>query len=61
MPGWRRGSGCDHSTCVEVARTATDRILVRDSRGEESPILAFDRDEWRVFVAGVKAGEFDID
>jgi hypothetical protein len=57
---WRR-SCPNAATCVEVAMEAPDgEVWVRDSKdGEEGPILAFTRQEWEEFLAGVKAGEFD--
>lgn len=56
--GWRRSSLCANAGCVEVS-SGTGAIRVRDSKRSDSPILTFDTDEWRVFVAGVKNGEFD--
>jgi hypothetical protein len=56
--GWRRASRCSSSGCVEVAMNGDD-IAVRDSKRPDSPVLTYSREEWRVFVAGVKAGEFD--
>jgi hypothetical protein len=44
--------------CVEVAIIQT--VLVRDSKDPEGPILRFTFDEWTVFVAGVRGGEFDL-
>jgi hypothetical protein len=37
-----------------------DTVQVRDSKQADGPVLAFDADEWRVFIAGVKDHEFDI-
>jgi hypothetical protein len=55
---WRRSSPCANSGCVEVARRG-DKIAVRDSKINDSPVLSYTSDEWGAFVAGVKAGEFD--
>jgi hypothetical protein len=44
--------------CVEVARLR-DRVLVRDSKDPAGPVLTFNPGEWRAFLAGVNAGEFD--
>lgn len=62
-PAFRKSSySADNLCCVEVA-VASDRVLIRDSKVARSPfaspILTFNPDEWRAFVAGVKAGEFD--
>lgn len=48
-------------SCVEVAMPAEDDLIrVRDDKlGEASPVLLFNRDEWRAFIEGAKAGEFD--
>ena len=35
-------------------------VAVRDSKDRHGPALIFGRAEWRVFAAGVKAGEFDL-
>lgn len=58
---WRRAARCSgvNSTCVEVAATA-DGVAVRDSKDPSGPVLRFTAEEWRVFVAGVRAGEFDV-
>jgi hypothetical protein len=60
-PGpWRRSSRCSgESTCVEVALLDGDGIGIRDAKlPASSPYLAVDRDSWRAFLSGVKAGEF---
>lgn len=50
--------------CVAVAILADGRVLVRDSKDPDGPVLRFSRDEWVAFVGddegGVKAGEFDV-
>ena len=54
---WR--SACGGGNCVEVAFEG-GHVRVRDGkRGDESPILTFTNEEWRVFVESVKAGRFD--
>jgi hypothetical protein len=59
---WRKAS---YSTsngggCVEVAQLPASAVAVRDSKDPDGPRLAVTPDEWRAFVAGVKAGEFDL-
>jgi hypothetical protein len=45
---------------VEVGSLPDGGISVRDSRDvQDGPVLAFTREEWAAFVAGVKNGEFD--
>ncbi|MGA5298749.1 DUF397 domain-containing protein [Nucisporomicrobium flavum] len=59
---WRKssrssGNGGD---CVEVADNLPGVVAVRDSKAPGGPTLIFAPGQWRAFVAGVKAGEFDI-
>jgi hypothetical protein len=44
----------------QVLRAIRDGEAVRDSKDQTGPVLAFTSHEWRVFVAAVKAGEFDV-
>lgn len=55
--GWRKSSFCnaDQPMCVEVGKTA-DGVVVRDANGKR---VAYTREEFRAFLDGVKAGEFD--
>jgi hypothetical protein len=59
LPSWRRSSRCldPQRACVEFAE-AGDRVYLRDSKTDDSPILEFDVETWRTFVAALKAGEF---
>lgn len=41
------------SQCVEVA-SAPGVVAVRDTKDRTGPILAFDRESWAGFVAGLK-------
>lgn len=59
QPNWRRSAACTTNSCVEVA-FVVGAIGIRDSKRSDSPVLSFTRDEWSAFVAGVKAGEFDL-
>ncbi len=45
--------------CVEVAHK-NGAIGVRDSKDSSKSTLIFNEAEWKVFVEGVKAGEFDF-
>ncbi len=56
--GWRRASFCYSGECVEVA-AQDGMILLRDSREPHGSVLRYTADEWRAFVRGVRAGEFD--
>jgi hypothetical protein len=59
---WRKSSysGSSGGNCVEVAQVPAPAIAVRDSKDPDGPRLVFTADEWRAFVAGAKAGEFDL-
>jgi hypothetical protein len=35
-------------------------VLVRDSKDRSGPVLAFNRQEWAEFLAGVRLGKFDL-
>ncbi|GLW32067.1 DUF397 domain-containing protein [Actinoplanes regularis] len=54
---WRRSKRCASGACVEVARVG-DLFLIRDSKQPDGMPLAFDRQAWEAFVAGVKSDEF---
>lgn len=58
--GWRKSTFCGSSSCVEVQYDDTN-YLVRDGKNPDGPVLSFTRDEWRAFVSGVNAGEFQLD
>jgi hypothetical protein len=55
---WRKSSKCANTECVEIAREQ-DMILLRDSKAPEAPPFRYTRDEFRAFLEGAKAGEFD--
>lgn len=58
---WRKSSRSQsNGQCVEVADNLPDVVGVRDSKDPTGAVLAFTPDQWRTFLAGVKAGEFDI-
>ena len=46
--------------CVEVRMLADGTIGVRDSKDTSKPAHVFTPHEWHAFVAGVRAGEFDL-
>jgi len=57
---WRKSSYSNsNSNCVEAA-TLADGIAVRDSKDRTGPVLAFAREQWTAFIAGIKAGELDL-
>lgn len=58
QPAWRKATFCQSGECVEVAQR-DGRILLRDSKEPAGSVLHYTADEWRAFVSGIKAGEFD--
>lgn len=54
---FRRSSFCMDSECVEVAQVGEHCIAVRGQFSDH--VLYFSIEEWRDFLRGVKAGEFD--
>ena len=57
---WIRSPYCDLGHCVEVrASTWDDTVFVRSSTMPERDVRV-SRVEWEAFVAGVKAGAFDL-
>ncbi|TYB69689.1 DUF397 domain-containing protein [Nonomuraea sp. PA05] len=57
---WRRSSFCNGATaCVEVAEVE-GLVALRDSKEPDGPVLLYSRLEWEAFLAGVRAGEFDL-
>jgi hypothetical protein len=60
---WRKSSysNSNGGACVEVGQLAASAVAVRDSKDPDGIRLVLPPDEWRSFVAGVKAGEFGLD
>jgi len=54
---WRRSSKCEATSCVEVADL--DGVVGLRNSNEPDTALTFTAESWRVFVASVRAGEFD--
>lgn len=46
--------------CVEVCLLADGTVGLRDSKDTSKPPHVFHQPEWRAFVAGVRAGQFDL-
>jgi Domain of unknown function (DUF397) len=57
---FRKSSGSDTGGCVEVAAPPGGDVLVRDTKNRDGGTQAYTDQEWRVFIAGVKRGEFDL-
>ncbi|HEX9999715.1 MAG TPA: DUF397 domain-containing protein [Actinoplanes sp.] len=54
---WRTSSKSASGNCVEVAAQA-GQVYVRDSKDPDGPMLAFDREAWRAFIAFVREADF---
>ncbi len=61
VPAFRKSSfsGAANPACVEVGSVVAE-VLLRDSKDPEGPVLRFTSNEWNAFLAGAKAGEFDL-
>lgn len=58
---WRKATRSGQSgNCVEVATNLPDFVPVRDTKDRDGGTLMFTPGSWADFIAGVKAGEFDI-
>lgn len=55
---WRKASFCASGECVEVTQR-DGMILMRDSKEPDGNPLRYTAEEWKTFLRGVKAGEFD--
>ena len=57
---WITSRFCNNSACVQIAHLPGGMVAVRDSKDTARPPHVFDREEWAAFIAGAKAGEFDL-
>ena len=56
---WKKSTASGDSGCVEVARSG-ETIVVRDSKDPLGPVLTFSGAEWKAFLSGACAGQFNI-
>jgi hypothetical protein len=58
---WHKSSysGSNGGGCVEIAERP-GQVLVRDSKDQEGPVLAFTPEQWRAFAAAVRRGDYDL-
>lgn len=55
-PIWRKSTRSDNGgNCVDVADNLPGRVLVRDSKDPNGPVLTFGPTAWRAFVASIKS------
>jgi hypothetical protein len=57
---YRKSTFSGGGGCVEVRMLADGMIGLRDSKNPEKPPHVFTQLEWRAFLAGVHAHEFDL-
>jgi hypothetical protein len=58
-PAWRKAQrSVGNGACVELA-PVNGMVAMRNSRDPDGPVLFYTPAEWRAFVHGAKAGEFD--
>jgi len=58
---WRKSSYSDTgANCVELARTKSGKVAVRDSKNPDGGVLSFGLDEWKIFVAKIHATASDL-
>lgn len=57
QPAWRKATFCASGECVEITKR-NEKIILRDSAKRRGHVH-YSTEEWRAFVRGVKAGEFD--
>ena len=56
---WKKSTASGSEGCVEVARGGK-MILVRDSKNPTGAVLTFSEIEWKAFLVGARADEFNI-
>jgi hypothetical protein len=57
---WRKSTMCaDGESCVEVGKVAEGICVRKSGDGDSGPILLVEEYDWRTFVLGARAGEFD--
>ena len=57
-PTWHTSERCDGGACVEIGTTG-EAVLIRNSKAPDGKYITLTRDEWQMFVASVKDGDFD--
>ena len=58
---WRRSSFCgSHGSCVEFYQFGDGVIGLRNKTNSHGYQMLCSPEEWEAFIAGVKAGEFNL-
>jgi hypothetical protein len=58
---FRKSSFSSASGCVEVRLLPDGHIAVRDSKDRNLPVNRYDPTAWTAFLAGIRAGEFELE
>lgn len=56
--GFKLSSYTHKCCCVAVRIGGT--VDLRDTKNPNGPTLSFNKEEWKAFVKGVRAGEFNV-
>ena len=56
---WQTSSRCAGANCIQVADAGNSTVALRDSKNPDSGVNLYSVAQWRDFVAGVEAGDFD--
>lgn len=57
-PAWRKSTFSTEGNCLEVTTLVGDDVAMRNSVSKDV-VVTLSREDFRAFVLGVKAGEFD--
>lgn len=57
-PIWHMAKLCDTGACVEVGML-NSLVKVRSSADRDGTCVSLSRDQWQVFITGIKDGDFD--
>lgn len=57
---FRKSDASDTGGCVEVAALPGGGVQVRDTKDRAGGTQTYTDHEWRCFLEGVRAGEFDL-
>ncbi|GID26978.1 DUF397 domain-containing protein [Paractinoplanes brasiliensis] len=52
-PGWHKSRRSSTGNCVEIKREG-EQVLMRDTKDRSGPVLTFDIDAFRAFIAELK-------
>jgi len=61
LDAYRKSTFSGGNGCVEVRRLPDGRVALRDSKDVTLDPHHFTPYEWTAFLAGVRAGEFDLE